>query len=419
MKDFEKSIRLALQNIYIEHNLTFDESLPLKTIFKVLILSLPQKPVILIDEYDKPILHFLGQNDAKANENREIMREFYSILKPMEGNIHFLFITGITRFSKTSLFSDMNHLMDLTIQRNFSSICGYTQSELEFYFTDTVTEMAKESNKDLNEFWQEIKVWYNGYRWDIKADSVYNPFSMLQFLAEGSGEFKNYWFASGMPTFLIHTINKNGDYDFDEIRASELLLNNFSIERLSSITLMFQAGYLTIKDKIEEDYILVYPNQEVKRSLLAVILSDKVNEDDSGVMVRQLRNFFEDRKEQDIRKTFDVLFAKIPHQIFNEKYEFYYHSILVVAMQLLGCYLDTEISVNDGKIDAVVKTKRYIYVIEFKVNQAAGIALNQIKEKAYTNSFLLDGRQILLMGVNFMRKKVESFVIEELNNNMQ
>ena len=381
--------------------------------FQQLIQSQSQKPVILIDEYDKPILHFIGVDNARANENREIMREFYSILKPLEGDIHFLFVTGITRFSKASLFSDMNHLADLTINEDFATICGYTFDDLNTIFGEDIAYLAQRNEVNLNDFKDKIREWYNGYRWHWRSQKVYNPFSILNFLG-GNGDFQNYWFASGLPTFLINTINKNQDYDFDEVKASEIQLNNFTIERLNSITLMFQAGYLTIKDKVDEDYTLVYPNHEVKSSLLAVILSDKMNEDDAGVMLRQLRHYFENRQEKEIRKTFDALFAKIPNQIFNRKYEFYYHSILVVAMQLLGCYVDAEVSVSDGRVDAVVKTKNYIYIIEYKVDQTAGIALDQIKEKAYATAYQTDGRKILLLGINFMKKKVESMVIEEI-----
>ena len=382
--------------------------------FQELITFLPQKPVILIDEYDKPILHFIGVDNAKAEENRAIMREFYSILKPLEGTIHFLFITGITRFAKTSLFSDMNHLMDLTIHSHFTAICGYTQTEMDLYFNEAYKDGAEISQVSISDFKEQIKSWYNGYRWDARMPTVYNPFSILSFFTD-NGNFQNYWFASGMPTFLINTINKNGDYNFNEIKASDIQLNNFTIKNLNSITLMFQAGYLTIKSKKDEDYVLVYPNMEVKRSLLAVILSDKVKEDDSGVMIRQLRYYFEERQEKEIKKTFDVLFAKIPNQIFKKKSEFYYHSILVVALQLLGCYIDAEVSINEGRIDAVVKTQKYIYIIEFKVDQSAGVAIEQIKEKGYHIPYLHDDRKILLMGVNFMSKKVESLVIEELN----
>jgi len=414
----ELGLRKHIENILIEEankiSIEF-ENVGLGNKFRQLIHSQSQKPAILIDEYDKPILHFIGVDNARANENREIMREFYSILKPLEGDIHFLFVTGITRFSKASLFSDMNHLADLTMNEDFATICGYTADDLNNIFGEDIAYLAERNEVSLADFKDKIREWYNGYRWHWRSQKVYNPFSILNFLG-GKGDFINYWFASGLPTFLINTINKNGDYDFDEVIASEIQLNNFTIEKLNSITLMFQAGYLTLKDKVEEDYTLVYPNHEVKRSLLAVILSDKMNEDDAGVMIRQLRHHFENRQEKEIRKTFEALFAKIPNQIFNRKYEFYYHSILVVAMQLLGCYIDAQVSVNDGIIDAVVKTKNYIYIIEFKVDQSESIALNQIKEKAYYSAYQTDGRTILLMGVNFLKKKVESFVIEELKN---
>jgi len=412
----EIGLRNHMLNMLLEHAKCQNISLTANSLserFRELITSLPQKPVILIDEYDKPILHFIGVDNARANENREIMREFYSILKPLDANIHFLFITGITRFSKTSLFSDLNHLSDLTINEDFATICGYTSEELNNTFIEDIETLSKRNEIDLNLFQEKIREWYNGYLWHWRSPKVYNPFSILNFLG-GKGDFQNYWFASGLPTFLINTINANGDYDFEEIEVPETLLNNFSIEKLNSITLMFQAGYLTIKDFKDSLYTLVYPNREVKNSLLEAILADKSQDDLILPAIVKLRNYFENRQEKEIRKTFDTLFAKIPYQIFNEKYEFYYHSILVVAMQLLGCYIDAEVSVNDGRIDAVVKTKNYIYIIEFKVDQSAGMALEQIKENSYYRSYQSENKQVLLMGVNFLEKKVESFVVEEL-----
>jgi hypothetical protein len=334
-------------------------------------------------------------------------------LKPLEGKIHFLFITGITRFAKTSLFSDMNHLMDLTVNSHFTAICGYTQIELDFYFNEAYLEGAKICQLSKDDFKEAIKRWYNGYRWDARMDSVYNPFSILNFFND-NGNFQNYWFASGMPTFLINTINRNGDYDFEEVKASDIQLNNFTIENLNSITLMFQAGYLTIKDFKDSVYTLVYPNNEVKSSLLESILADKTEEASVLPAIVQLRNYFENRDEKAIRNSFEALFAHIPYQIFNEKYEFYYHSILVVAMQLLGCYISSEVSVSTGSIDAVVKTKKHIYIIEFKIHKTAKSAIKQIKEKEYYKTYLTDGRQIVLMGVGFRDKVIKTFEMEEL-----
>jgi len=409
----ELGLKKHLINMLNEHACLLNIELKKESLadkFKELITSCEDSPVLLIDEYDKPILHFIGVDNERANANREIMREFYSVLKPLEGNIHFLFITGITRFSKTSLFSDMNHLKDITINKIYTGICGYTQSEMDFYFEEVYQACAISKGKTLHDFKQEVKIWYNGYRWFENTETVYNPFSILNFFDDG-GEFQNYWFNSGMPTFLINTLNQNGDYDFEEVDVDELALSNFSIENLKSTTLMFQAGYLTIKDRKEDIYTLVYPNMEVKKALLASVLSDKSFEDSSLPLIYKLREFFEKKELEEIRDAIDGLFANIPHQIFNAKSEYYYHSIILVAFQLLGCIADAEVSTLRGRIDAVVKTKKYIYILEFKVNQNAEIALAQIKDRAYYKKYHNDGREIILLGINFENKEIKDFLV--------
>lgn len=411
VRDFEKSIRLTLEDYYEFFNIEIIEDLPLKTLFKNLILALPEKPVILVDEYDKPILQFIGVNQEKAEENRAIMRELYSILKPLEGNIHFLFITGITRFSKTSLFSDMNHLFDITIEKSLACICGYTEAELYYNFGERIQYIANEKNITEDALKAEIKLWYNGYKWHQKADSVYNPFSILQFMSSGSGDFQNYWFNSGLPTFLIHTLNQNGDYDFESVDVDELALSNFNIDNLDSITLMFQAGYLTIKDRKEDLYTLVYPNMEVKKALLTTILNDKSKEDSALPHIYKLREYFENKDFEEIQYCLDGLFANIPNQIFDIKSEHYYHSIILIAFQLLGCIADAEVSTSRGRIDAVVKTKNYIYVLEFKVKKNAEIALEQIRENSYTKKYNLDDREVICIGVTFENKEIKQFLV--------
>jgi len=411
--EFEDNFKIGIENrlkkIYADFNLQWEDR-SIKSAFENLILSLPEKPVILIDEYDKPILHFIGKNNAQADANREVMRELYSILKPLEGNIYFLFITGITRFSKTSLFSDMNHLKDITINKNYTGICGYTQTEMDFYFADVYKSIAESKGITLAAFKQEVKTWYNGYCWYENTETVYNPFSILNFFDDGGG-FQNYWFNSGLPTFLINTINKNGDYDFESVEVDELSLSNFSIENLDSKTLMFQAGYLTIKDKKEDLYTLVYPNMEVKKALLATILNDKSKEDSSLPHIYKLREYFANKDFEEIQYSLDGLFANIPFQIFDAKSEHYYHSIILIAFQLLGCIADAEVSTSRGRIDAVVKTKNYIYVLEFKVKHNAEIALEQIREKAYTKKFNLDGREVICIGVTFENKEIKQFLV--------
>ena len=226
------------------------------------------------------------------------------------------------------------------------------------------------------------------------------------------GDFSNYWFSSGMPTFLINTINKNEDFDFDEIVVDELALNNFNIDHIDSVTLMFQAGYLTIKTGENGVYTLVYPNMEVKKSLLTSMLSSKTENITNQPMIMNIGSYFEKYELEKIQDSIDAMFSRIPHQIFMEKSEFYYQSILVVAFQLLGCYTHTEVSVAKGRIDAVVYCEKYIYVLEFKVNQSASIAMQQIKDRAYSKGFDKHEKQIVCIGINFKEKQIQEMLVE-------
>ena len=220
------------------------------------------KVVILIDEYDKPILDYLGTNDDLAIQNRNILKSFYSVLKDSDNYLRFLFITGVTKFSKVSIFSELNNLTDLTLHPHYGGICGITQAELEENFKE---ELKIHSADD-------IKDWYNGYTWDRKT-YVYNPFSLIGFFE--SGEFKNFWFESGSPTFLINLMLKKGLYDVENVEIDGIIINEFNIINLNPYSVLFQAGYLTIKDydALGDVYHLVSPNREVRQSLQIFLIN--------------------------------------------------------------------------------------------------------------------------------------------------
>jgi hypothetical protein len=392
-----------------EHGIVLKSS-TIQSRFRELLGSLQSRAVILVDEYDKPILHYIGVEDDLAEQNRETMRNLYSVLKPMDGHIRFLFITGITRFSKTSLFSDMNHLDDISMNGHYACICGYTQAELDSYFGEDIDKLALRVGKDKAEYREEVRRWYNGYRWDADADSVYNPFSILKFVTD-TGKFSSFWFDTGLPTFLLNTMDRNGDFDFDEVRASFEELNNFSIRDLQTVTLMFQAGYLTIKELNGDLYTLVYPNWEVRRSLLASILGHTTKVSGPAPLVQRLREYFERRDLEEVRYCIDSLLENIPYVIFSKKEEKFYQSVLVVAFQLLGCYADAEVLTARGRIDVVLKTRSYIYVMELKVAKGAEVALEQIRSRAYERKFHNDGREVICIGINFEDKAIKEFVV--------
>lgn len=242
-------------------------------LFKELITKAAQqgKVAILIDEYDKPLIDYLD-NIPKAEENRTILKNFYSILKDADEHIRLLILTGVSRFSKVSIFSDLNNLEDITLSKHFNNITGITQQELETNFAGELEELPQLLGMDKPQLLENIKDWYNGYSWNGK-ETLYNPFSLLSFMKEEA--FRNFWFATGSPSFLVNILKKRREYNFENIRESDISLGSFQIENPVSAPLLFQTGYLTIKsyDPDSQLYTLDYPNREVKASLLDNLLS--------------------------------------------------------------------------------------------------------------------------------------------------
>ncbi len=241
----------------------------LKSCFAELLYKLYEKGeqvVILIDEYDKPLIDYLGVDEEKALEHQGILKNFYSVLKDSDLYIQFLFITGVSKFSKVGVFSDLNNLDDITLDPQHSNALGYTQEELEHYFNPYILKICQEKALNKEQFMAKIKQWYNGYSWDGE-NYVYNPFSILSFFRK-HGTFQNFWFKSGTPTFLINLLDKHLYYDFDGEEVGMIAFDNYDIKRLEILPLLFQTGYLTIKERKRNIYKLGYPNLEVKESML-------------------------------------------------------------------------------------------------------------------------------------------------------
>ncbi len=370
------------------------------------------KVVILIDEYDKPIIDYLGTNDAgmaKAIENRDILKSFYSILKDADQYLKMVFITGVSKFSKVSIFSDLNNLSELSIDDRFGGICGITQTELDSYFKEELTIF--DPNK--------IKKWYNGYHWGL-GESVYNPFSLLNFFVSG-GQFKNYWFETGTPTFLINLNKKYEKYDFEYIKITATQLSAYDIEHLQIIPLMFQTGYLTIKNYIEEDgiYELGYPNEEVRQSYLGMLADSYANSqnDPITVLATEMRDALKVADLGKVERIFNTVFKSIPYEIWQKENEHYYHAIIHLTFRLLGIYVESQVQTSDGRIDALVQLKDYVYAFEFKLDGSAEMALTQIKERGYLEPYQNQGKICIGIGLNFSKefKKVEKLLWEEIN----
>ncbi len=374
--------------------------------------------VILIDEYDKPILDNIDKPES-AIEIREGLKNFYSVIKDLDSCLRFVFITGVSRFSRVSIFSGLNNLKDISLDGRYSAICGYTQDELERVFKEPL------KRSDMN----AIKEWYNGY--NFLGEPVYNPFDVLLYL--DTGEFRNYWFETGTPSFLIKLIQDRKYYvpEFESFNAGDEILGSFEIDNLSLETVLFQTGYVTIKNRSELDseyvYTLSYPNLEVKKSLNRYILKSLSQVPISHRTKTQIniRKALAAGDLEDVNENFHSFFASIPHDWYRKnrisEYEGYYASIFYAYFTATGLDVTAEDTTNKGRIDLTIKCGNKIYIIEFKVievDKTKGTALEQIKRKKYSEKYRQKGKNIYLVGIEFSRddKNIKNFVWEEEMN---
>ena len=367
------------------------------------------KVVILIDEYDKPIL----DNVVKANIEsiREVLENFYSVIKATEPYQRFVLLTGVSKFARVSVFSKLNNLTDITMDAKFATMLGYTQEELEKNFAEHIEHVCLEQKMDRAELLNKLKLWYNGYKFHQNAETVYNPVSIGKFFESG-GEFKNYWFETGTPTFLIDLLKKY-DYNLDKLDNYEAVEDDFStyeVGQLQVLPLLVQTGYLTIIKAFKKFdslcYILDFPNREVRESFNRRLAQSYSNLD-GQVVTSHLFRLLEALSDNDLGKFFKnlgVFFANVPYNI-QVKHEHYYQSIFHVVFTLIGVNMESESVTDKGRIDAVVKTDKYVYIFEFKLNRSAAAALKQIHDKAYYQKFLNSGREIILVGAKFSTKK--------------
>ena len=374
--------------------------------------------VLLIDEYDKPITEFLRKDDlAEADRNRETMRLFYSPLKDLDKHLSFLFLTGVSKFSKVSIFSDLNHLKDITTSFQYATLLGYTEAEITQHFQERIQEIANLRNLTYEQCFEKMRLWYNGYSWNNGNNKVYNPTSLLNFLQDM--EFNNYWFETGTPTFLIELLKNRLSYNLETIDVSSKRLGSFMIENIDEVTLLYQTGYLTIQNKEDDDiYTLGYPNKEVRDSMNHYLLADYTHQQDLKPAVRDIYRSLEKR---DFNKLFEILnsmFGEIPYQIFDAKQEKYYHAIIFLTFKLLGYYAQAEPSTNKGRIDVVVETKDAVFIFEFKVNGTLEEAKAQIHKNQYYQRYEASGKEIYLLAVVCANKEIKDHKIEQWKGNL-
>ena len=406
-------LEYQLEKIAKNNNIFFDKEKDFKSKFEELIteLSKKEKVVILIDEYDKAIIDHID-NIPIAVENRKILKTFYGTLKGMDSYLNFVFITGISKFSKVSVFSELNNLNDITMDEKYSKIVGIEEKDVHSYFADRITLLAEKLKITEEELKLTIKQMYNGYSWD-GVNFLYNPFSLILLFTKE--QIKSYWFETGTPSFVPKLI-KEFDLDIKELENCVLRESDFStyeIDEMNPYAILFQAGYLTIKEIKElsimrRKYVLSYPNMEVKEALLHAFLSEiTYPSKKSGISIYDMIEALEEKNLDRFFHILIALFDTIPNQIHPEKRtpfrdkEFYYHSIFHVIFSLIGMEIKSEIATSKGFIDSVIELDNIIYIFEFKMQKDPQIALDQIENKKYYNSYKASGKETILVGVSF------------------
>lgn len=372
-----------------------------------------QPVVILVDEYDKPILDNLTDRQT-ALVMRDGLRNLYSVIKELDAHIHFVFLTGVSKFSKVSLFSGLNNLYDLTLVAEYSSICGYTETDVDTVFAPELPGLERE----------RIRQWYNGYNW--LGESVYNPYDVL--LLFKNRDFRPYWFETGTPTFLVNFMSERGFFtpDLSRLRTDLELISAFDVDYISPEALLFQTGYLTIHQAQQPIfghwiYILGYPNREVESSLNSSLLAAYSGDARRAFENRwRLQELLMANDLPALRDLFHAFYASIPHDWYRNnpmaQYEGYYASIFYSYFAALGLEVVVEDATNHGRIDMAVRFNQNIYIFEFKVVElmSDSSALEQIKAKGYAEKYRGEGWPITLIGVEFSRnsRNIVGFEIE-------
>ena len=385
--------------------------------------------VILVDEYDKPLLQTMGVNEALNEKYRNELKAFYSVIKTCDQYIRFAFLTGVTKFSKISIFSDLNNLRDISMEKQYADICGLSQTELEINFQPDIQVLADEQGVTYQEALAALKQWYDGYLFHPAGEGMYNPYSVLSALVKK--EIKSYWFGTGTPTFLVNFLKEAHYYipDLDgNVELDEEGLQTYRAVAQDALPILFQAGYLTIKEYISDLrlYRLGFPNNEVRYGFLHNLLPaySDVPFGQTGVWIG--------RFIQDIRKgNVDEFMERLKSIISSIAYDNFtaenlklreqnYQTAVYLVFKLMGQFAQTEVHCATGRADCVVRTADTVYIFEFKLsgNGSAEDALNQIKEHRYAEQYKADSKKIMLIGSSFdeQARTIKEWKTEPLKN---
>ncbi len=363
-----------------------------------------RKVVILIDEYDKPIVDNLADNELR-NYFRDTLQGFYSVLKAKDGQIKFGFLTGVSKIGKLSVFSTLNNLQDISMHPAYSDICGISENELHNYFDECVNKLAETNELSKDECYIKLKEMYDGYHFSENSIGVYNPFSILNTFS--SNIFREYWFETGTPTLLVNVM-KQTSFDIttlsDNVVAKIGSLNGMQDIVNKPVPLFFQTGYLTIKDFDKEynEYTLGFPNDEVKNGFLNFIYSYyvPVNPSEDSIKISLLSKALKNGKPDEFMRILEALFANTTYQIQGDAEKDFQYAMYII-LELLSEHVEAERSTSNGRINLLIQTSGYIYIIEIKIDNSADVALQQIEDKGYAKAFVDDSRKLFKIGVSF------------------
>lgn len=406
----ESALIAELNKIAGHHNFTLIGVTPSDYLSSLIDnFSLTQKVVVLVDEYDKPILDRLG-DPVIANQNREILRQFYSILKARDADLKFIFLTGVTKFSKVSVFSGLNNLKDISLHKNYATLLGLTEQEIARYFTQELDSIAKERGESLDVVRDMIKKWYNGYSFspDSKSERVYNPLSLMNFI--DTARFSNYWFTTATPTFVLKLI-RDSEYPVADFETGVIMGDNiddsYETNQIDLATLLYQTGYLTIGnyDDASKRYFLKYPNEEVRRSFTNHLLRELTSLSSSRIepQMYRIEKALEAEDLAIFFNEFNILLSSIPYTLQIPK-EAYYHSLLYAILRCLNFEVTAEVMTSRGRIDMIFASKNKVFVFEFKIDSTSTIAIEQIKKHKYYQKYMGPDYKIFLIGANFDTK---------------
>ena len=365
-----------------------------------------ERVVVLVDEYDKPLLETIG-NDELQDDYRTTLKSFYGALKSKDGCIKFAMLTGVTKFGKVSVFSDLNNLEDISLDKDCYDICGITEEELRT-LNPYVERFAKANGTSVEGVYAELKKLYDGYHFTVNSPGIYNPYSL--FNAFKKKEFNSYWFETGTPSYLVELLKRH-NFKLDELKGNKVTANVLSAIDASSsnpISVIFQSGYLTISGYNERYklYSLDFPNEEVREGFMLYLMPyyTSVSVNKTGF---QISCFVEEVKSGDITAfmtRLESFFANTPYDLIKDT-ENHYQNVLFILCNLCGLYTKAEFHTSNGRVDMTIETPDYVYIFEFKYNGTAEEAMTQIKEKNYAQPFLASGKKIALIGANFSGEK--------------